>query len=119
MRKVLVIFLVLVTFLGVCADFKIIREEDGRYYLTEEDVKLIAGYILKLEDLINNYRMQISKLEELVANYKGQIAILEQKIEALQAENTDLKKKLERSNLINYIVVASVVVGGIIFLFVR
>jgi phage shock protein A len=102
-------------------EFKVIRAENGKFYMDEETVIALANYIQKLEDLNQNYKLQIANLEEQVRNLKGMInayeekvALLEQKNKALQEEITALKAKYAI-----WSVVAAIAVGAVVYLFVK
>ncbi|MEM2126472.1 MAG: hypothetical protein QXQ53_08765, partial [Candidatus Methanosuratincola sp.] len=71
------------------------KSEDGRYYLDEETVIMLANYISKLEDLNANYKLQIANLEEQVKNLKELLQIERKQVEILKEEIAELQKKLE------------------------
>lgn len=105
-----------------CEEYKIItKSEDGRYYLDEETVVLLANYIAKLEALNQNYSAQISTLEKLVANLKAQIAEYETLVKSYEARMSELEKKLasEQKKRIVWTVIAAVSIGGVILLFLK
>ena len=92
----------------------IFRSDDGRYYLTEESVIAIANYIKQLEDLNANYGQQIE-------NLKKQIENLSQQTDLLKAENEKLKAELEqqRQQKLIWTVVATLAIGGVLYIFVK
>ena len=92
----------------------IFRSDDGRYYLTEESVIAIANYIKQLEDLNKNYGAQID-------NLKKQIDNLTQQTDLLKAENEKLKAELEqqKQQKIVWTVVATLAIGGVLYIFVK
>ena len=92
----------------------IFRSDDGRYYLTEESVIAIANYIKQLEDLNKNYGAQIE-------NLKKQIENLSQQTDLLKAENEKLKAELEqqRQQKLIWTVVATLAIGGVLYIFVK
>jgi len=64
MNKFLAVLMILLAMVCVAQEYKVIqRAEDGRYYLDEQTVLLIANYIKQLEELNQNYKSQISNLE--------------------------------------------------------
>ena len=112
----------LISLTTFCEDFQIIQKSnDGRYYLDENTVMLLANYIKKLEDLNANYEMQISNLEEQVANLRDLLTAYEQEIDDLTSENEKLKHEVEtlswqRSALG---IVTAITVGAVIILFLK
>lgn len=116
MRRVLV-FIVLFAITFVFAqEYKIIRaNERGEFVLNAEEVKLLVDYILKLEALNENYKQQISVLEKQVANLQEQIKIYEAKLKEYEERIASLTAKEKLA----WVVVGMVVVGSVIFLFVR
>ena len=92
----------------------IFRSDDGRYYLTEESVIAIANYIKQLEDLNKNYGAQID-------NLKKQIDNLTQQTDLLKAENDKLKAELEqqKQQKLIWTVVATLAIGGVLYIFVK
>jgi len=92
----------------------IFRSDDGRYYLTEESVIALANYIKQLEDLNKNYGAQID-------NLKKQIDNLTQQTDLLKAENEKLKAELEqqKQQKLVWTVVATLAVGGVLYIFVK
>ena len=92
----------------------IFRSDDGRYYLTEESVIALANYIKQLEDLNKNYGAQID-------NLKKQIDNLTQQTDLLKVENEKLKVELEqqKQQKIVWTVVATLAVGGVLYIFVK
>lgn len=105
-----------------CAEYKIIKSDDGRYYLDEQSVLAIANYIAKLEELNNNYRLQISNLEQQVSNLKEQIKIYEQMKQAYENRIDELQKQiaaLQAKQTWQWVVVAVVTVGSLVLVFVK
>ena len=92
----------------------IFRSDDGRYYLTEESVIAIANYIKQLEDLNKNYGAQIENLKKQVEN-------LTQQTDLLKAESEKLKVELEqqKQQKVAWTVVAGIVIGGVLYLFLK
>ena len=92
----------------------IFRSDDGRYYLTEESVIAIANYIKQLEDLNKNYGAQIENLKKQVEN-------LTQQTNLLKAESEKLKVELEqqKQQKVAWTVVAGIVIGGVLYLFLK
>lgn len=92
----------------------IFRSDDGRYYLTEESVIAIANYIKQLEDLNKNYGAQIENLKKQVEN-------LTQQTDLLKAENEKLKAELEqqKQQKLIWTVVATLAIGGVLYIFVK
>lgn len=115
MRKVIIMILLSFVVMILAQDYKIIRSEDGKWILEEEDIKTISAYIMKLEALVDNYKQQISVLEEMNRNLQEQVSLLEKKVAMLEDE----VKKYQAANVTQWIVVAAVAVGSIIFLFVK
>lgn len=105
-----------------CEEYKIIQKsEDGRYYLDDETVVLLANYISKLEDLNANYKMQISNLEQQVQNLKLLLEAEQNEKKNLEAEINELQRQIKALNAKNTIwtVVAAVAIGGVILLFLQ
>ena len=92
----------------------IFKSDDGRYYLTEESVIAIANYIKQLEDLNKNYGAQIENLKKQVEN-------LTQQTDLLKAENEKLKAEVEsqKAQKVAWTVVAGIVIGGVLYLFLK
>ena len=112
----------LISLMTFSEDYQIIqRSEDGRYYLDENTVILLADYIKKLEDLNSNYQLQISNLEEQVANLKELISAYEDEINNLRSENQSLKQEIESLSWQKTTlgVVTAVAVGAVIILFLK
>ncbi len=99
----------------------IFRDENGRYYLTDETVLELANYIKRLEDLNMNYKKQIANLEQQIKNLEEQIANLEQQIKVYENVNLKLQKELEKEIAKKYIwtVVSVITVGATIILFLK
>ena len=92
----------------------IFRSDDGRYYLTEELVIAIANYIKQLEDLNKNYGQQIENLKKQIENLSAQN-------ELLKTENEKLKAEIESQKVqkVAWTVVAGIVIGGVLYLFLK
>ena len=103
-----------ILFAGSSETQLIFKSDDGRYYLTEESVIAIANYIKQLEDLNKNYGAQIE-------NLKKQIENLNQQTDLLKAENEKLKVELEqqKQQKIVWTVVATLAIGGVLYIFVK
>ena len=114
--------MLLITSMVFCEDYRIIQKsEDGRYYLDENTVILLANYIKKLEDMNMNYQAQIGNLEEQVANLKDLISAYEEEINKLSQDNKSLKDQIDslswqRTTLG---VIAAISIGAVIILFLR
>lgn len=106
-----------------CAEYKIVqRSEDGRYYLTEDTVLVLANYIAKLEDLNNNYKLQITNLEQQVANLKELLNLQKTETESYKLQLEQAQKELQKykTSTTTWVVVASVAIGtSLILLFVK
>jgi len=119
MKRVFIVVILLCAILTF-AQYKIIqRDEDGRYYLDEETVMLLANYIKQLEELNQNYRAQIANLEQQVKVLKDLLELEKAEKEALAEEVERLKTELERRKTVVWTVVGAIAVGTIILLFVR
>jgi len=119
MRRILVILALLCT-IAVFAEYKIIqRAEDGRYYLDEESVLLLANYIKQLEELNQNYRTQIVNLEQQVKVLKDLLELEKAQRAALENEVAKLQAELEKRKLVTWTVVAAIAIGTVVLLFVR
>ena len=92
----------------------IFKADDGNYYLSEQSVLALANYIKQLEDLNANYGQQIE-------NLKKQIENLNQQTDLLKAENEKLKVELEqqKQQKIVWTVVATLAIGGVLYIFVK
>ena len=121
MKKILLVLLLGLSVFCFTQDFQIIQKaEDGRYYMDEDTVMLLADYIAKLEELNNNYSLQINNLEQQVFNLKQQISVLEEQVNTLQTEKQQLQKEISRLELsknIQWVVTATITVGGVVYLF--
>ncbi len=116
MRKVVTLVCLVLTMSFVfSAEYKIIRLEDGQYVLSADDAKAIAEYILKLEQLNENYKQQINMLEQMNENLKLQLDNLQKQVNSLKSELTAYKAK----EVAGWVVVAAIVIGGIVYLFVQ
>ena len=105
-----------------CEEYRIIqRSEDGRYYLDNETVILLANYISKLEDLNKNYQLQIANLEDQVRNLKELLEIEKTEKKALQDKVDELESKIKTLSMQNTIwtVVVAIAIGGIVILFLQ
>ncbi len=113
--------MLLSTLMTFSAEYKIIqRSEDGRYYLDEESVLMLANYIAKLEELNKNYSLQITNLEEQLKILKELISIETAEKEAYKAEVEKLKNEIAKLRNVNVVwtVVASIAIGATVILFV-
>jgi len=99
----------------------VIREENGRFYMDEQAVIALANYIQKLEDLNQNYKLQIANLEEQVRNLKGMVKAYEEKITLLEQKNKALQDEIAalKSRYTVWTVIAAVAVGTVVYLFVK
>jgi len=105
-----------------CEDYRIIQKsEDGRYYLDEETLTVLANYISKLEALNENYKLQISSLEQQTAKLKELLELERAEKESLTAELNKVKAELAKLQTANTVwtVVAAIALGATIILFVR
>jgi len=119
MKRILVLFVLLCVILAF-GEYKIIqRDENGRYYLDEETVLLLANYIKQLEELNQNYRAQIANLEQQVKVLKDLLELEKAEKEALADEVERLKAELEKRKTVVWTVVGAIVIGTVILLFVR
>ena len=102
-------------------EYRILKSEDGRWYLDQETLIALANYIQKLEDLNENYKAQIANLEEQVRNLKEMVALYEKKVASLEDEKAQLLREIEKlkAQQTMWIVVTAIAVGGIVYLFVR
>jgi phage shock protein A len=102
-------------------EFKVIREENGRFYMDEQAVIALANYIQKLEDLNQNYKLQIANLEEQVRNLKGMVKAYEEKITLLEQKNKALQDEIAtlKARYTMWTVIAAVAVGTVVYLFVK
>ena len=98
-----------------------IREENGRFYMDEQAVIALANYIQKLEDLNQNYKLQIANLEEQVRNLKGMVKAYEEKITLLEQKNKALQDEIAalKARYTMWTVIAVVAVGTVVYLFVK
>lgn len=98
------------------SNYKFIKEENGKYYLEEEDVIALANYIQQLEDLNKNYLEQIKTLEKMIATYEAEIAALKEQVQNLQNQ---LEEERARTWLTTATVIAAIALGSVILLFVK
>lgn len=101
------------------AEYKIIkRSDDGKYYLDDETVVLLANYIAKLEDLNNNYKLQIANLEEQVKNLRDLLELEKTENATLKQKNETLAKEIERFKVSANVwtIIASIAIGSTIVL---
>lgn len=98
-----------------------IREENGKFYMDEETVIALANYIQKLEDLNQNYKLQIANLEEQVRNLKRMINAYEEKVALLEKKNKALQEEIAalKARYTIWTVVAAITVGTVVYLFVK
>jgi len=118
--KRLLILLILFAVVSLFAEYKIIqRAEDGRYYLDEETVILLANYIKQLEELNQNYRAQIANLEQQVQVLRDMLELEKAEKKALAEEVQRLKTELDKQKRVAWIVVGAITIGTLVLLFVR
>lgn len=120
LKKALLIFAALLSCVAF-AEYKIVKSENGRFYLDEDSVVALASYIAKLEALNENYKLQIANLEEQVRVLKEALAQKEREVEVLKVELEKTKKALEEAKLWRnaMTVVAAVTIGTLVILFVK
>ena len=119
MKRILAILIMLCVILAF-GEYKIIqRDENGRYYLDEETVLLLANYIKQLEELNQNYRMQIANLEQQVKVLKDLLELEKAERAALENEVAQLQAELEKRKLATWTVVAAIAIGTVVLLFAR
>jgi phage shock protein A len=89
--------------------------------MDEETVIALANYVQKLEDLNQNYKLQIANLEEQVRNLKGMINAYEEKVAMLEQKNKALEEEIAalRARYTMWTVVAAIAVGAVVYLFVK
>lgn len=110
----------LIAFSNENSEFQIIqRSPDGKYYLTDQTVIELANYIKQLQDLNSNYLKQIDNLKAQISNLEKQIANLEQEIAILNDEKKKLEALLNAERFKTWTVVAVVVLGATMILFVK
>jgi phage shock protein A len=102
-------------------EFKVIREENGKFYMDEETVIALANYVQKLEDLNQNYKLQIANLEEQVRNLKRMIKAYEEKVTLLEQKNKALQDEIAtlKARYTMWTVIAAITVGTVVYLFVK
>lgn len=114
--------MLLITSIAFSEEYKIIRRsEDGRYYLDEETLVMLANYIARLEELNENYKLQISNLEQQVIKLKELLELERAEKNSLTEELNRVKTELEKLKKANTVwtVVAAIAIGATIVLFVK
>lgn len=119
--KLLILMTLLLSLTMFSGEFKVIREENGKFYMDEETVIALANYIQRLEDLNQNYKLQIANLEEQVRNLKGMIQAYEEKVTLLEQKNKALQDEIAalKAKYTMWTVVAAIAVGTVVYLFVK